>query len=105
MLTQFEIRQLADKIAKKFNPRKIILYGSYAHGHQTEDSDVDLLVINDDDVDSDVLNITIREFLFPNPYCIDVSCFAQRTIQTRLNENRPFYKQVINSGDVLYERR
>ena len=34
-----------EKIVSEFQPEKIILFGSYAYGHPTPDSDVDLLVI------------------------------------------------------------
>jgi len=30
---------------KPYNPEKIILFGSYAHGRPNQDSDIDLLVI------------------------------------------------------------
>ena len=40
-----EIKNYAQKIKKRFNPQKIILFGSYAHGKPTDNSDVDLLVI------------------------------------------------------------
>ena len=39
------ISVFAGQIAKQFNPEKIILFGSYAYGKPTEDSDVDILVI------------------------------------------------------------
>ncbi|RME89900.1 MAG: nucleotidyltransferase domain-containing protein [Anaerolineae bacterium] len=45
MIPMSEIRALAERIAEKFRPEKIILFGSYAYGTPTPDSDVDLLVI------------------------------------------------------------
>ena len=39
------IEDLAARIARDFKPEKIVLFGSYAYGHPTSDSDVDLLVI------------------------------------------------------------
>ncbi|MEN2995822.1 MAG: nucleotidyltransferase domain-containing protein [Acetomicrobium sp.] len=39
------IRSIAEMIRQRFNPLKIILYGSYARGTQTWDSDVDFLVV------------------------------------------------------------
>ena len=39
------IRRYARQIAERFQPDKIILFGSYAYGTPHEDSDVDLLVI------------------------------------------------------------
>src|SRR5437016_6587810 len=41
------IRDLVDRIAVRFKPQKIILFGSYARGDFTRDSDVDLLVVMD----------------------------------------------------------
>lgn len=40
-----EIEKYANKIADRFNPEKIILYGSAAKNRTSENSDVDLLVI------------------------------------------------------------
>jgi predicted nucleotidyltransferase len=39
----------AAEIARQFQPEKIILFGSYAHGQPTPDSDVDLLVVRPHD--------------------------------------------------------
>ena len=39
------IRDLVDRIAARFKPQKIILFGSYARGDFTRDSDVDLLIV------------------------------------------------------------
>src|SRR5438093_7590688 len=39
------IRRFARRIAERFQPEKIILFGSYAYGTPHEESDVDLLVI------------------------------------------------------------
>jgi predicted nucleotidyltransferase len=45
MVERARIKHFCDEVAKKFRPRKIILFGSYAYGQPTEDSDVDLLVV------------------------------------------------------------
>lgn len=39
------INDVVRQIAEKFNPEKIILFGSYAYGKPTQVSDVDLLVV------------------------------------------------------------
>src|SRR5450432_1994749 len=39
------IRRFARRIAERFEPDKIILFGSYAYGKPHNESDVDLLVI------------------------------------------------------------
>ena len=39
------IRKFVAEIVRQFHPEKVILFGSYAYGKPTYDSDVDLLVI------------------------------------------------------------
>src|SRR5436309_6461549 len=39
------IRRFARQVAERFDPDKIILFGSYAYGTPDADSDVDILVI------------------------------------------------------------
>jgi len=45
MIDAAQIRQVSDQIARRFQPERIILFGSYAYGTPTDDSDVDLLVV------------------------------------------------------------
>ena len=47
MVTRKEIQATCDEIVRKFAPLQVILFGSYAYGTPTEDSDVDLLVVMD----------------------------------------------------------
>jgi len=39
------IRRMVDRIVRRFDPDKIILFGSYARGDAGPDSDVDLLIV------------------------------------------------------------
>jgi predicted nucleotidyltransferase len=39
------LNEVIDRIARKFNPVRIILFGSWARGEAREDSDLDLLVV------------------------------------------------------------
>ena len=44
MLTIEKIKQEVQPIAKKYNVKKVDLFGSYANGTQTKNSDADFLV-------------------------------------------------------------
>lgn len=46
---QSQVNSIRDQLVKKYKPQKIILFGSYAYGQPTPDSDVDLLVVADTD--------------------------------------------------------
>jgi predicted nucleotidyltransferase len=43
--TERAIKQMVRRIAERFDPERIILFGSHARGHAGPDSDVDLLVV------------------------------------------------------------
>ena len=45
MVALSEIREFGKKIGEQFHAERVILFGSYARGEFTADSDVDLLVI------------------------------------------------------------
>ena len=45
MISRKKIQAFVDQVVQRFHPLKVILFGSYAYGRPTRDSDVDLLVI------------------------------------------------------------
>ena len=45
MVDDQTIQDLCNHIVQEFHPDRIILFGSYAYGNPTPDSDVDLLVV------------------------------------------------------------
>ena len=49
--------ELLDPVVAHFNPRRIILFGSTARGEAGMDSDIDLLVIVDDDTSPERLTL------------------------------------------------
>ncbi|MBI5194174.1 MAG: nucleotidyltransferase domain-containing protein [Nitrospirae bacterium] len=44
------LKEAVRRIIDNFNPEKIILFGSYAYGQATKDSDIDLMVVMDTDL-------------------------------------------------------
>ena len=48
MITEAQIQAVVQRIVAGYAPDKIILFGSYAYGTPTEDSDLDLLIIKRD---------------------------------------------------------
>lgn len=98
-----EIQEKVLAIAEKFNPDKIILFGSYASGAATPDSDVDLLVIIDTDQPTRDLSVTIS-LLFKHSFPMDIIVRTPGEIARRLAEGDFFLRDIIEKGEVLYER-
>jgi predicted nucleotidyltransferase len=49
--------ELLDRVVAFFHPRRVVLFGSHARGEAGADSDIDLLVILDDDAPADHLTL------------------------------------------------
>ena len=105
MITQRQIETYAAEVAKEFRPLKIVLFGSYAYGNPTEDSDVDLMVILPKD-DSGLRNreraVAIRSAI-PKPFPLDLLVRDPEDIAWRLEEGDCFLQDVFSKGRVLYE--
>jgi len=48
MLTHEQIKEAVNKIAPRYNIERVYLFGSYARGDATEDSDVDFRIVGGD---------------------------------------------------------
>ena len=97
------ITQAARKIGKKFHPRKIILFGSYASGKPTQDSDVDLLVIFSKDGDRAQRYTEVSRELEPMPLPVDLLIRSSKDIEYRLKIGDSFMEEIVTKGKVLYE--
>ncbi|MCK4824057.1 nucleotidyltransferase domain-containing protein, partial [bacterium] len=60
---QDTLQKIVDRIVKYYHPQKIILFGSYANGTPTEESDLDLLIIKDSDLPARLQNRNVRKIL------------------------------------------
>ncbi|MCS6848517.1 MAG: nucleotidyltransferase domain-containing protein [Anaerolineae bacterium] len=97
-----EIQAVADRIATVFCPRRIWLFGSYAYGTPTPDSDVDLLVVMQTDLSGAEQAAAIREavnFTFPT----DLLVRTPDQIEQRLAIGDPFIHEIVTKGVLLYE--
>jgi predicted nucleotidyltransferase len=105
MVTQGQIETYAAEVAREFRPLKIVLFGSYAYGSPTEDSDVDLMVVMPKD-DSGVRNreraVEIRSAI-PKPFPLDRVDRDPEDIAWRLEEGASFLQEDFSKGRVLYE--
>jgi len=98
-----EICTQTQLIANKFNPEKIILFGSYAYGNPTSESDVDLLVIADVKKSKWELSAEIA-LTVDHAFPLDIIVKTAPEIEARLALGDFFIEDIINKGKVLYER-
>ena len=101
------IQMLEDIVARIVNgidPEKIILFGSYAYGLPTPDSDLDLLIILDTPARSAERVLAVSRLLRPRPFPLDILVRTPGEISSALQHQDGFITDIMTSGKVLYER-
>lgn len=96
-----KITAVAQLIAKEFTPEQIILFGSWAWGHPTPDSDVDFLIIKKTN-DSRKLAAQIDGRVFPRPFPLDLMVYQPEQVDARKAAGDPFLLEILTKGRVLY---
>jgi len=98
------ITEIVDRILKGYKPKKVILFGSYAYGEPTEDSDIDLLIIKNTDKRPIDRWIEVKRILRDNIRTIPVSplVYTEKEIEERIAIKDFFIEEIFEKGDVLY---
>lgn len=95
---------VVDRIVYELNPEKIILFGSYAYGTPTADSDVDLLVIMESDKQGSDRSWQVARLLIPRPFPVDILVRTPAEVEQALEQGDFFIREIVTQGKVLYER-
>ena len=90
---------------KPLEPEKIILFGSYAYGSPTEDSDIDLFLVKDTEK-SDIKDyestamLRLRDLIRKYHIGFDILSASQAFLESRADY---FYKvDILQNGKVIY---
>ncbi len=108
MITNTKIRkiitEIVDRILKGYKPKKVILFGSYAYGEPTEDSDIDLLIIKNTDKRPIDRWIEVKRLLRDISRTVPVSplVYTEKEIEERIAIKDFFVEEIFEKGDVLY---
>lgn len=104
MISFADIKKISEKIANTYDTEKIILFGSYAKGTASDDSDIDLLVVADINLPPAKRYGAVRKLTDDIPAPFDL------IVRSRNEYNR--WKSVLNNivyfadkyGKVIYDR-
>jgi predicted nucleotidyltransferase len=100
-----KLSTLVDATVKEIpNTEKIYLFGSYAYGKPTEESDLDLMVITDKETEDALLSIAeIRYVTWGKVGDFDMLVYSENVFNKRKEKYKLEYK-VFNEGKIIYER-
>ena len=103
MVPMRTIKSAARKIAERFHPQRIILFGSHARGDADKHSDVDLMILmkgRGRRVHDKALEIRMAiDFGFP----LDLLTRSPEEFERRISWSDWFLKEIDEKGITLYE--
>lgn len=97
MVSQQRIQEVVSTIAQRFQPDKIILFGSYAYGTPDEDSDADLLVVLKQPEHNAKKALEIRRSLRPG-FAYDLLVYDPVYLQQRYGMVDWFVRDIVDKG-------
>ncbi|MDI6591465.1 MAG: nucleotidyltransferase domain-containing protein [Patescibacteria group bacterium] len=93
------------KNLKPYHPEKIILFGSYAWGKPSKNSDIDILIIKKTKKDYYKRIPEARSYLHNIDQAFDILVMTPKEITKRLGLEDFFIENIIKKGKVLYEAK
>ena len=98
------IQAMLKKLVDRYVPEKVILFGSYAHGNPSPDSDLDVLVIKSTR-DSFIDRYTAVRRILSDPsrmIPMDILVLTPEELSDRLALGDQFLQKIVDEGRVLH---
>jgi len=96
------IDEIVRRITEKISPLKVILFGSYAYGSPTKDSDIDLLVIKESSLPRHHRAKEVRRILRGMKVAVDIIVYTPEEIKKWEGIDTAFITGVLKKGKILY---
>ncbi len=97
---------VVERVVKRFDPLKVVLYGSLARGKANYDSDIDLLVVFEHVERESKRNLTvgIRQSMVGIPVPVDIIVSDVEEVKRRGSVVGTVLRPALREGKVVYER-
>jgi uncharacterized protein len=105
MVHKDNIKHVARNMAISINAERVILFGSYARGDATEQSDVDLMIIAKSDLPRFKRSRELYKLLRPHPFAMDIVVYTPHEVEKGKKTKVSFVSTVLKEGKTLYVRR
>lgn len=105
MISKKILEEVKKRLIRTYNPRMIYLFGSYAWGTPTEESDLDLLIVIDKSEEKSYKRTLIGyDALFGLGISKDLIVFTKEEFEKRSNDITTLSYKIKKDGKVLYAR-
>lgn len=97
--------EVVERIVERFDPLRVILFGSLARGEAGRNSDVDLLVVMPDGIEDERrVTVEILSTLKDLPISKDIVVTTPEEIERRGDLVGTVLRPALREGKILYER-
>ena len=98
--------ELLRSVVAHFHPQQVIVFGSVARGEAGPDSDIDLVVVLDDDTPLEMLSArSVYEARKEYQHAVDILPCRASVLKARALAKGSFADIVLREGVTVYERR
>ena len=104
VIDQELIDEVVRKIAERFRPRRIVLFGSHARGDAGPESDIDLFIEMDSDLRPVDRAIQVDALFDNRRWALDVFVYTPAEVEAHRGRISNLLAYVEAEGKVLYER-
>lgn len=105
MISENTIQQAVARLVAAANPSKVILFGSYARGDATEDSDLDLMVIEREVQNAGEEMIRLHKAVGNVGVGVDVLVYSDGEASRRSQVPGTLLYWAFREGKVLYDAK
>ncbi len=105
VVTRAQIRAVVDRLVEALHPEKVILFGSYAYGKPSIDSDVDVLILVKSNERPAKRAYRAYKAIWGKTFPTDILVRTPEELAHRLEIGDYFLREIVERGKVLYERR
>jgi predicted nucleotidyltransferase len=102
MIDERKIDTIKDKIVATVSPEKIILFGSYAKGENTDESDLDIVVIWDSDYNPHKRNLFLSRLFPGRDFSLDIFAFTKDEAKRFKDVKGTILYEAFHHGKVIY---
>jgi predicted nucleotidyltransferase len=111
MQNQHLIDEMTERL-KELKPYKVILFGSYAKGTVTKDSDLDVLVVLDSNDYAKTFKEQNERYLLASNAVKEINCkipmdilvYSKAEYNDICEQNTLFFREIRSTGKILYEK-
>lgn len=100
------LNNIVTRLRQDYDPEQIILFGSYAYGNPTDESDIDLLIVKDTNESVLARWVMVRKLVseLRKGFAFSPIIVTPPELETRIDMVDPFFEEILRRGKKLYAR-